>query len=113
MDTNKSIEVIVSAARRMMRLCDDGDTANFDNDSDEQFGVDIRQSFSALMKDDAISTAALVEILSKREGVERVDVAPHTEKYEIAVCDDHGKYRTDGVHAEVHTGPAVILVVTD
>lgn len=42
-----------------------------------------------------LSTAKLAEILSKREGVERVDVAPHT-------------------HREEHAnGPCIILKVID
>ncbi len=55
-----------------------------------------------------ISTKDLVEELSKREAVQRIDVAPHTQKVEIAVSES-GTFPFD----EIFEGPQIILRVWD
>ena len=55
-----------------------------------------------------VPTYELVAELSKREGVERVDVAPHTQAVEVAV-NEGSTYPYD----KMMTGPAIILIVTD
>ena len=55
-----------------------------------------------------VPTYKLVTELSKREGVEKVDVAPHTQTVEIAVCEG-ATYPYD----KMMTGPCIILIVTD
>jgi len=54
------------------------------------------------------TTRQLVEELSRRQGVERVDVAPHTQTIEVALCEN-GTYLYD----KMDTGPAVILWIID
>jgi hypothetical protein len=54
------------------------------------------------------STKDLVEELSKREAVQRIDVAPHTQKVEIAVSES-GKFPFD----KIFEGPQIILRVWD
>lgn len=56
------------------------------------------------------TTLQLVEELSKRDGVERVNVAPHTQTVEVAVFD---KATNKYPHDKMDTGPCVVLVVTD
>lgn len=53
-------------------------------------------------------TYELVAELSRREGIERIEVKPHSQTVEIAVCEN-GQYPYD----KMVTGPAIILVVTD
>lgn len=55
-----------------------------------------------------VPTNELVAELSRREGVERVNVAPHTQTVEVAVCQG-GEYPYD----KMITGPVIILIVTD
>ena len=55
-----------------------------------------------------VPTCELVAELSRREGVERVNVAPHTQTVEIAVCEG-ATYPYD----KMMTGPCIILIVTD
>jgi len=55
-----------------------------------------------------VSTKALVEELSKREAVQRIDVAPHTQDVEIAVSEG-SKYLFDAIFE----GPQIILRVWD
>ncbi len=58
------------------------------------------------------STAQLVDELSKREGVERIDVAPHTQTVEISVFDK--SLENAGYPYDTQTeGPCVILKVID
>ena len=55
-----------------------------------------------------ISTKDLVEELSKREGVQRIDVAPHTQDVEIAV--NEGERYVFDMNFE---GPQIILRIWD
>ena len=55
-----------------------------------------------------VSTKDLVEELSKREAVQRIDVAPRTQKVEIAVSES-GKFPFD----EIFEGPQIIFRVWD
>ena len=55
-----------------------------------------------------VSTKDLVEELSKREGVQRVDVAPHTQKVEICVSES-GTFPYDAMF----DGPQIILRIED
>lgn len=55
-----------------------------------------------------VSTKDLVEELSKREAVQRIDVDPHTQNVEIAV-NEGMKYVFD----EIFEGPQIILRVWD
>lgn len=55
-----------------------------------------------------VSTKDLVEELSKREAVQRIDVAPHTQKVEIAVSES-GKFPFD----KIFEGPQIILRIWD
>lgn len=57
------------------------------------------------------STKELITELRGRLGVESSIITP-SEQFEVAV-DQNRKYRTDGIHGKMHTGPAVILVVID
>jgi hypothetical protein len=56
----------------------------------------------------SFSTRQLVEELSTREGVERIDVLPHTQSVEVAV-NENNKYLYD----KMDTGPAIILWIID
>ncbi len=55
-----------------------------------------------------VSTNDLVEALSKRKAVERIDVAPHTQSVEIVVNEGE-KY----IFGEIFEGPQIILRVWD
>lgn len=55
-----------------------------------------------------VLTIDLVNELSKRPGVERIDVEPHVQTVEIAVCEN-GQYPYD----KIETGPFIILKVSD
>lgn len=57
-----------------------------------------------------LTTKELVDELSKREGVQRVNIDPHTQKVEVAVYDSAtNKYP----HDEITEGPCIILKVID
>lgn len=59
---------------------------------------------------DQFTTAELVAELSKREGVERINIAPHTQTVEVAVFDQStGQYP----HDSMTTGPCIVLKVID
>ena len=55
-----------------------------------------------------VPTNELVEELSRREGVERVNVAPHTQTVEIAINEGE-TYLYD----KQIVGPVIILIITD
>jgi len=55
-----------------------------------------------------VSTKDLVAELSRREAVQRIDVAAHTQ-LEIAVNDQNGQYPFD----EIFDGPQVVLRIWD
>ena len=59
---------------------------------------------------DNISTKTLVEELSKREGVIRFDVLPHSQTVEIDIYDrEYGTH----VHDEIEMGPCIVLQIID
>lgn len=60
------------------------------------------------MQIDEFETYELVAELSRREGVERVEVKPHSQTVEIAVCEND-QYPYD----KMTTGPAIVLLITD
>jgi len=54
------------------------------------------------------TTKDLVEELSKREGVQRIDIAPHTETVEIAHWNG-----LKFVFDEIFDGPQIVLRIED
>ena len=57
----------------------------------------------------SVSTKELVEELSTRDAVQKIFVEPHTQKVEIAVWDNLGKYPFDAIFE----GPQIILRIWD